>query len=219
MPSTNDIILQQYNSSGNWDEKLLSPSIEFEVFALDNTLSPIFRTLNISDISGLGSQLNNKQTLLESGTNIKTINGSSLLGSGNIVAGSLWATVVIPTVTLTFTQDVPDMVVSVPANARFTIRMTCEMVVPGGAGASGRLSFKPSQSLSCSYSYSTGGGFASGTIVNNTTEVFLSSAAGTGTYFRSITIQGKNNTLASNVQFRLTGTADLNNIVIDYMTY
>lgn len=87
MASTNDIILQQYDSNGNWIEKTATPSFELEVMGLDSSLNPTFKTMGISDISGLASQLSGKQPLLESGTNIKTINGSSLLGSGDIKVG------------------------------------------------------------------------------------------------------------------------------------
>lgn len=41
----------------------------------------------VSTISGLQTELNNKQATLLSGTNIKTINGVTLLGSGDIVVG------------------------------------------------------------------------------------------------------------------------------------
>jgi len=42
---------------------------------------------NINDQNDLMNIINGKQPLLFSGSNIKTINGSSILGSGNIVAG------------------------------------------------------------------------------------------------------------------------------------
>lgn len=45
-------------------------------------------SINISKVSGLDSVLNTKQAALASGTNIKTVNGNSLLGSGDIaIAG------------------------------------------------------------------------------------------------------------------------------------
>jgi hypothetical protein len=43
---------------------------------------------SISAITGLQDALDNKQDTLVSGTNIKTINGDSILGSGNLVIGS-----------------------------------------------------------------------------------------------------------------------------------
>lgn len=45
-------------------------------------------TIAIADISGLQTALDAKQATLVSGANIKTINGSSLLGSGDIAAGA-----------------------------------------------------------------------------------------------------------------------------------
>ena len=46
--------------------------------------SPTKPTAVISKINELVDTTNNKQDTLVSGTNIKTINGNSLLGSGNI---------------------------------------------------------------------------------------------------------------------------------------
>lgn len=77
MASTNDIILQQYNSGGNWDEKLITPE-NGKVLGFDASLNPV--------------QLSKQDTLV-SGTNIKTVNGNSLLGSGDIVAGSEWTNI------------------------------------------------------------------------------------------------------------------------------
>lgn len=48
------------------------------------TYTPTAHTHTISNITNLQSTLNSKQATLVSGTNIKTINGNSLLGSGNI---------------------------------------------------------------------------------------------------------------------------------------
>lgn len=45
-------------------------------------------TLGISDITNLQSALNGKQATLVSGTNIKTINGNSILGNGNLSINS-----------------------------------------------------------------------------------------------------------------------------------
>jgi len=44
--------------------------------------------VDISDVTGLQAELDNKQDALVSGTNIKTINGTSILGSGNMTIGS-----------------------------------------------------------------------------------------------------------------------------------
>ena len=43
----------------------------------------------ISDVTNLQNSLNGKQDTLESGTNIKTVNGISIMGSGNISVGVL----------------------------------------------------------------------------------------------------------------------------------
>jgi len=45
-------------------------------------------TGTLSSQSDLNTALNGKQATLVSGTNIKTINGNSVLGSGNLVIGS-----------------------------------------------------------------------------------------------------------------------------------
>lgn len=58
---------------------------------LNTTLSGkanVSHTHNQSDITGLSSALANKQDTLVSGISIKTVNGNSLLGSGNIVITS-----------------------------------------------------------------------------------------------------------------------------------
>ena len=47
--------------------------------------SDVSHTHSQADISGLSTDLANKQATLVSGTNIKTINGSSILGSGDLV--------------------------------------------------------------------------------------------------------------------------------------
>lgn len=43
--------------------------------------------------SAVQTQLNAKQATLVSGTNLKTVNGTSLLGSGNITAGAIWGSI------------------------------------------------------------------------------------------------------------------------------
>jgi len=40
--------------------------------------------IGVADVDGLQAELDAKQATLDSGTNIKTINGSSVLGSGNL---------------------------------------------------------------------------------------------------------------------------------------
>ena len=54
-----------------------------------NGKSNVGHTHAISEITNLQSTLNGKQATLVSGTNIKTINGNSILGSGNISIASL----------------------------------------------------------------------------------------------------------------------------------
>lgn len=53
-----------------------------------STFTPSAHTHVIADVTGLQAELNAKQATLVSATNIKTVNGTSLLGSGNIVVGS-----------------------------------------------------------------------------------------------------------------------------------
>lgn len=51
-------------------------------------------SLGISNISGLQSALDGKQNNLVSGTNVKTINGQSILGSGNLTINSgVWGSI------------------------------------------------------------------------------------------------------------------------------
>ena len=63
------------------------------------TFAPSAHSHPESDITGLTSDLAAKQETLVSGTNIKTVNGSSLLGAGNVVVGGA---VVIYQITLDF---------------------------------------------------------------------------------------------------------------------
>lgn len=206
MPSTGQIILPQYNSNGDWDEKLITPE-NGKVLGFDASLNPV--------------QLSKQDTLV-SGTNIKTINGNSLLGSGNIVAGSVWSTIIINTIELTATGNVNGMNVAIPANAYFTIRLTCELELVASAG---RLSVKPSQTISYSYNYwnsFSGGSPVGGKVDNSSAEQYLSvNMSGANRYSNNIVIQGKNNGAICQFQFRLTCTAStkLNNVVLDYMTY
>lgn len=54
---------------------------------LSDARTPVTHSHSQSDITGLASALDTKQATLVSGTNIKTVNGASVLGSGNITAG------------------------------------------------------------------------------------------------------------------------------------
>ena len=49
--------------------------------------------LGVSNIAGLQSVLDSKQSTLISGTNVKTINGSSILGSGNLSVTGSWGAI------------------------------------------------------------------------------------------------------------------------------
>lgn len=50
-------------------------------------------SIAVADISGLQIALDSKQATLESGTNIKTVNGDPILGNGNLViSGGSYAT-------------------------------------------------------------------------------------------------------------------------------
>ena len=51
---------------------------------IKNEITDFQHTHNISDVNNLSTTLSGKQDTLVSGTNIKTINNNSLLGSGNI---------------------------------------------------------------------------------------------------------------------------------------
>lgn len=50
-------------------------------------------SLGIANIAGLETALNGKQSTLVSGTNIKTVNGNSLLGTGNLTLSSSWGSI------------------------------------------------------------------------------------------------------------------------------
>jgi hypothetical protein len=74
--------------------KLLTAASEVEnlsLFISEETIYPsqILQDLNNRFVTDLEkTNWNNKQSTLVSGTNIKTVNGESLLGSGNIVISS-----------------------------------------------------------------------------------------------------------------------------------
>ena len=84
--------------------------------ALDGKASST-HTHAISDVTGLQTALDGKQDTLVSGTNIKTINGDSLLGSGNLVisGGDNWPAV--PTKTSDLTNDSGFVTASTPVIA------------------------------------------------------------------------------------------------------
>ena len=85
----------QFTPSGNADDTntadyikgiLITPTSEAFIYnsANDDAYSFDTRLATQSDISSLQSSINGKQATLVSGTNIKTINGNSILGSGNL---------------------------------------------------------------------------------------------------------------------------------------
>jgi hypothetical protein len=63
-----------------WDNK-----IDTTDERLIDARDPLTHSHSQSDITDLATDISGKQTVLVSGTNIKTINSTSLLGSGNIV--------------------------------------------------------------------------------------------------------------------------------------
>lgn len=70
-------------SKHGWLKKLLGDSAKFLNSVGD------WVTLGITDIFNLQTALNNKQDTLVSGTNIKTINSNSIVGSGDVVISGL----------------------------------------------------------------------------------------------------------------------------------
>ncbi len=80
-----DIKIQLYKKTGsNFDSILLQNADWYGIPNKPTTYTPTAHTHTISNITNLQPTLNSKQATLVSGTNIKTINGNSLLGSGNI---------------------------------------------------------------------------------------------------------------------------------------
>lgn len=80
-----DIKIQLYKKTGsNFDSILLQNADWHGIPNKPSTYTPTAHTHTISNITNLQSTLDSKQATLVSGTNIKTINGNSLLGSGNI---------------------------------------------------------------------------------------------------------------------------------------
>ena len=51
---------------------------------VSGTASSITGTISKNQVTGLENDLNNKQNVLVSGTNVKTINGQSIVGSGDL---------------------------------------------------------------------------------------------------------------------------------------
>lgn len=73
-------------SGADFDLAWGAPTIDWAaVTGKPTTFTPAAHTHAIADVTGLQDALDGKQATLDSGTNIKTINGESVLGSGNIV--------------------------------------------------------------------------------------------------------------------------------------
>lgn len=109
MPTNGQIILPQYNSNNDWSEKLFTPE-NGKVLGFDGNLNPVMLS---------------KQDTLVSGTNIKTVNNQSLLGSGNITAGSEWTTIKLASQNISSTSYVDIIGFATPEinqNKAFIIR-------------------------------------------------------------------------------------------------
>ena len=123
-----DLIQAQSNivsSYGDW----LVPAVNGIYRTVDYITTPNLKTyvltgLAISDVSGLTTALNNKQATLVNQTNIKSINGQSLLGSGDLTI-----TVVLPPQTIIhqlrgINQDIT---VGINGDAGVVIPYDCEI--------------------------------------------------------------------------------------------
>lgn len=80
----------EVNVNADWN----ATSGDAQILNKPSTFPPSTHTHAIADITGLQTALDGKQSTLVSGTNIKTINGNSLLGSGDISISGLsqWTT-------------------------------------------------------------------------------------------------------------------------------
>ena len=70
--------------------KKITDLVEITTAASDDVLPIVDVSLDITSKITTTNLLKSKQDLLESGTNIKTINSTSLLGSGNIDVAADW---------------------------------------------------------------------------------------------------------------------------------
>lgn len=83
-------IVARFTKDENWDAKLnLFANAGSSGASFDITIPPdaYGNIAMASDLEPLKTSIGNKQDTLESGTNIKTINGNSLLGAGDITVG------------------------------------------------------------------------------------------------------------------------------------
>lgn len=92
------------NNNGKVDAAEAADTVPWSgVSSKPATFAPSAHSHSTADVAGLDSTLSGLQPALVSGTNIKTVNGSSVLGSGNLVVGdvTLAATQTLTNKTLT----------------------------------------------------------------------------------------------------------------------
>jgi hypothetical protein len=94
----------------------------------DNTYAALSHTHAIGDVTGLASVLTSKQDQLVSGISIKTINGTSLLGSGNIDLTSGSGTGLINNVSSEFTVSVDTLKVNSISSGKITGTKTSSFI-------------------------------------------------------------------------------------------
>lgn len=87
-----DLIQAQSNIVSDYGDWLI-PAVNYtyrtvDYFTAYNYKTYVLTGLAISDVSGLTTALSNKQATLVNQTNIKSINGNSLLGSGDLTVAS-----------------------------------------------------------------------------------------------------------------------------------
>jgi hypothetical protein len=81
--SDNGVVIESI-AGGNILVELSYTSSWSDITGKPTEFTPSAHIHAIGDVTGLQTALNGKQATLESGTNIKTVNGNSLLGSGDI---------------------------------------------------------------------------------------------------------------------------------------
>ncbi len=96
--------------------------------------------LAVANITGLNTALNNKQDLLVSGTNIKSINGVSLLGSGNLAKDQTFKMASSQNSSSTSRVDVPTLSFGATAGQKFLIHILGEFRA-SAVGTGGSIGF------------------------------------------------------------------------------
>lgn len=89
---TGDMLKSTYDTTNNGkvDTAEVAEAVAWTgVTGKPATFPPSTHSHATSDVTGLDTALAGKQATLVSGTNIKTVNGSSLLGSGDVVVGDV----------------------------------------------------------------------------------------------------------------------------------